>query len=243
MRIASVAAALLLGLPATLAAQDVQAEHRRCLSFLKPDGVTPEAAIQACTAVIESGYQGNPALVSVFYMRGMAHHALGDYQASIRDYTRAIRVSQTPPLTAGIHVQRAVSLLELRQYDNAIRDLTIGLDDAELPQPLRTIAHGERGITKLLMVLKGEAGNRRDSFVRDAAADLERAVELSPKNARALYSRGVLKQMQAAGAFGAAPGPDAIKQLRAEADADMTAARRLDPNVPPLLVKAGVVVR
>src|SRR3989337_2432536 len=93
---------------------DFDREARRC-----NDAAQPEASIQACTALINSGRLSQASAPFAFYRRAIAHERNGDLDQAIRDYSEAIRLDQDSP---GPFYNRGLAYAAKGDHTRAIGD-------------------------------------------------------------------------------------------------------------------------
>lgn len=164
---------------------------------------TTEDRLRACTAAIQSGRVRPPALVNLFFQRGLARSDTGDLAGALADFDRVVELA--PEWGPG-YLQKAYALIMERRHDEAVATLDRILAkrmDAALVQlrgwaklyakqgePLAdhdqavhlapTPFHfTERGVVRLML------GDRTG-----ALADHDKAIELDPTLALAHYNRG-----------------------------------------------------
>ena len=77
-------------------------------------GERPDAAIAACTRIIESGNESRTNRAIAYYNRGIAWAEKGQYDKAIADYTKAIR---RKPDLALAYYNRGNAWLNKGQYD------------------------------------------------------------------------------------------------------------------------------
>lgn len=108
-----------------------------------------------------------------FHHRGIAHLSLGDYNAAIADFTRAITEGLSDP---GVYVNRGVARQRRGDHQAAIEDFTraIQLD----PNNARAYDNRAGALAEL---------NRLDASL----ADSNEAIRISPRFAEAYNNRGV----------------------------------------------------
>lgn len=132
------------------------------------DKSKPDAAIAACTSIIETG---KPA-ISTYINRGIAHQAKGQLDNAIADYTSAIKID---PKNADAYHRRGYVYDDKREFERAIEDYTKAIEIS------RKSAHfyNNRGFTYQNM---GDYGR--------AISDYTKAIELNPKYVTAYNNRG-----------------------------------------------------
>ena len=147
---------------------DFDREARRC-----NDAAQPEASIQACTALINSGRLSQASAPFAFYRRAIAHERNGDLDQAIRDYSEAIRLR---PNYHQAFNNRAVAYRRKGDLDQAIRDYSEAIRlDQDSPGPFynRGLAYAAKG-----------------DHTR-AIGDYSEAIRLYPDYAQAFSSRGL----------------------------------------------------
>lgn len=95
-------------------AQDLKQEDDTCYSG------KGQAAIAACTALLQSGSLDAVHRATDFTMRGDAYRGLGQTTRAIEDYTDALTAE--PTKLPGIYVSRGYAYIDLGRYKRAIRD-------------------------------------------------------------------------------------------------------------------------
>jgi lipoprotein NlpI len=143
-----------------------------------------DAAIPACTRLINSGGLSRTDRAIAYYNRGLTYRAKGDLDRAIVDWTTAIALD---PKLAIAYNNRGLAYHDKGDLDRAIADYdkTIALD------PKLAIAYNNRGLTY-----------RAKGDLDRAIADYTRAVELDAAFARDLgiahYDKGDFKAASAA---------------------------------------------
>ena len=149
--------------PSFAQSQDYQQQLKRC-GIPKPPLPLPVEAIEACTAVIDSG-QATPAIVAEALVNrgGVYRGRHNDIDRALADYDQAIRIM---PNFASAFVTRGFAyLFERRDPDRAITDFNeaIRLD----PAPFN------------VFYLRGAAWSEKGDWDR-AIADFDQAIRLRP---------------------------------------------------------------
>jgi tetratricopeptide (TPR) repeat protein len=137
--------------------------------------VSPDLAINGCTAVIQSGKESQKNLAIAFYDRGVAFESKKDHDRAIADYNQALELN---PGYAIAYVARGNAWSNKGDLDRALADYdkAIGLDPkAEAPYNNR--ARVWRG--------KGD--------LDQAIADLTIAIRLDPTDAYPYRERGLIE--------------------------------------------------
>lgn len=166
MRILPIVLTVLLSGSAVLQGQTRDENWKRC------GGSDPDGAIEACSALIQSGRDTGINLAAVFYDRGLAHAHKGDYDLAVEDYDQAIRLNAS---LANAFDARGVAYAHRRDYDHAIQDF----DQALRLNPSLAEAYFSRGLT-----FRYKGDNDR------AVEDFNQALLVNPNNAEVHYSRG-----------------------------------------------------
>ena len=204
-------------------------------------GEAPDARVKACSAAIARGQESNDRLAALFFNRGNAYVALGQPWQAIADYDQVIRLKPTSPIA---FTNRGSVFHRLGQYDHAIKDF----DQALTLSPNDALALNDRCLDLAIV------GN-----LPEAAGDCERALELAPHATEVLGSRGLLNlkagRSQAAlsdydqALAGGKPvagwlfGRGVAKTRlgdKAGGDADIAAAKRLEPDIAQQYARYGV---
>jgi tetratricopeptide (TPR) repeat protein len=102
----------------------------------------PADAIAACTAIISSSWATDHHIVGALNNRANAYDYLGNRQAAIEDYSRALALD---PHYANAYFNRGTIHLALKDFTNAIADLTSALRFA----PRLVAALNNRGLALL----------------------------------------------------------------------------------------------
>jgi tetratricopeptide (TPR) repeat protein len=150
--------------------QDALLTNRsQCSGF---DNASADLRIGACTALIQSGQEPQPALAVTFVNRGLAYRTKGDNARAAEDFDQAIKLL---PNYAVAFNARGLIRSSMRDYDAAIADF----DEAVRLNPTFANAFVNRGTAYW------------DKGARDAAmADFNQATALDPINAYAFQTRG-----------------------------------------------------
>lgn len=146
---------------------DWKKDAKQCASETDPD-----AAIQFCTAVINSKKPPNGDLAVAFYNRGIAYAKKSDYDHAIQDFDQATRFN---PTFADAFSARGDALNNKGEYDLAIRDYSAALQLN--PTDARSLA--DRGL----------AHDNKGEYDQ-AIQDFSLAIQTTPNYAFAFYSRG-----------------------------------------------------
>ncbi len=129
------------------------------------NGGNPSAGdIEVCTTAIEHQMLVPVDLAATYSNRGILHARTGDYASALKDHNRAHDLA---PELASIYINRSNTLVAVKRYEDALRDLdnAIAIADAALP-----VAHYNRA---LMFKTLGDT--------EAARADAERAAQLAPE--------------------------------------------------------------
>ena len=131
-------------------------------------------AIALCNRALASRELKGAQLVPVYYNRGWAHDELGDLDAAVEDYSRAVTIR--PDFLEG-YVARGYTLMRQNKLDEAIADYTLALNaDPDLFE-----ARFNRGLAY-----------ERKGDLQKAGEDYTRAHDLRPDDARV---KAILKRL------------------------------------------------
>jgi tetratricopeptide (TPR) repeat protein len=124
------------------AAQDRDPQWNQCVLYDEHGklraGTSPDLAIGACTAIIQSSQETAKGLAAAFLNRGRGYAGKREYDRAIQDYDQAIRLD---PDNAPAFSGRGNAYIGKRDYDRAIQDL----DQAIAFDPNYTFAFVNRG--------------------------------------------------------------------------------------------------
>ena len=132
----------------------------------------PDASIEGCTALIQSGQEAIGSLTSAILNRGSAYTIKGNYDRAIQDYDEAIRLN---PSYASAFSHRGYAYDEKGNYDRAIQDY----DEAIRLDPSYAVAFSSRGV----------AYYHEGNYDR-AIQDFDEAIRLDPSDAGTTGFRG-----------------------------------------------------
>ena len=108
----------------TAAAQDRDPQWNRCVLYDEHGklraGASPDLAIGACTAIIQSGQETAKGLAAAFLNRGRGYAGKREYDRAIQDYDQAIRLDQN---NAAAFSSLGNAYNRKHEYDHAIQDL------------------------------------------------------------------------------------------------------------------------
>lgn len=167
-----------------------------------------EAAIKACTQIIESGQAGSPQLLAYAYnCRAYEYWAVEKYDLAIADYSASIGLAPG----WGAYSERGAVYLDKGDYDRAIADETeaIRLNPSyDLAYHRRAAAFRKKGEYRRAMddhdrAIEIDASARNlsgrcltsatfDRSLRDALKDCNRALEMDPGRDYILYARAMV---------------------------------------------------
>jgi tetratricopeptide (TPR) repeat protein len=204
------------------------------------DAEDADAALAACTRLIEDGKLDPDKRAIAHDNRGVAYWRKRDFARAITDYDEAIRIN---PQYARAYMRRGAAYSGIREYEKSIADSSKGLelDPGDLKAYVnRSIAYAETGdldraladITKAIEIdpnfpsLYGNRGNiylGKGDYDR-AIADYTKIMGFDPKGARAYEYRG---------------NALARKGDYERAIADITKAIELDPKSANLFSQRG----
>jgi lipoprotein NlpI len=131
----------------------------------------PEAAIKACTRLIEYGSLDRPDLAKTYYARGVEWANQGNHDRAIADFTTAIELD---PKLAVAYYNRALSQSEKGEADLAIADYDAALKVA----PKEWRAYVGRAVE---WTLKGD--------YKRAIADYDTVIRLEPQRLTGYFGR------------------------------------------------------
>ena len=108
----------------TAAAQDRDPQWNRCVLYDEHGklraGASPDLAVGACTAIIQSGQETAKGLAAAFLNRGRGYAGKREYDRAIQDYDQAIRLDQN---NAAAFSSLGNAYNRKHEYDHAIQDL------------------------------------------------------------------------------------------------------------------------
>jgi lipoprotein NlpI len=136
-------------------------------------GVDWKLQIDNCTAVIKSSWVTTHNQAVAYSNRGNAHHATGDIESAIADYSEAIRLD---PKGAAAFNNRGSAYSDKGDLDRAIADY----NEAIRLDPTSARAFNNRGFAY-----------RAKGDLDRAIADYSEAIGIDPKDAAAFVNRGV----------------------------------------------------
>src|ERR1700730_16283101 len=149
--------------------------HTRDENWKRCGAGDPDGAIEACSALIQSGQDTGINLAAVFYARGLAHEHKGDDGLAMEDYDQAIHLNAS---LANGFVARGVAYAHKRDYEHTIQDYDQALRLTPNANDANTFYH------------RGVAYANNGDYNR-AIADYDQALRLDPNLANAYYSLGM----------------------------------------------------
>jgi tetratricopeptide (TPR) repeat protein len=155
--------------PASLAQRP--GEWMKCLGL---EGPIIDTMIDGCTAVIQSGREPPEKLATAFDNRGLAYKNKGQYERALQDYEQAIRLN---PSNANAYNNRGIVYRIKGEYARAIADYdeAISLKNGDFPAAYynRALAYADKG------------------EYEQSLRDFDVVMQFDPRNALALYARGL----------------------------------------------------
>jgi tetratricopeptide (TPR) repeat protein len=143
----------------------------KCLGLERP---IIDNVIDGCTAVIQSGREPPEKLAIAFDNRGVAYKHKGQYDLALQDYEQAIRLN---PKNANAYNNRGIVYRIKGEYARAIADYdeAISLKNGDFPAAYynRALAYADKGEFELSL------------------GDFDVVIGVNPRNALALYARGL----------------------------------------------------
>jgi len=143
----------------------------KCLGL---EGSIPDTVIDGCTAMIQSGREPPKRLATAFDNRGVAYRHKGQYDLALEDYEQAIRLN---PSNANAYNNRGIVYRIKGEYARAIADYdeAIWLKNGDYPAAYynRALAYADKGEYELSL------------------RDFDVVMRFNPRNALALYARGL----------------------------------------------------
>jgi tetratricopeptide (TPR) repeat protein len=238
LRFAAIAAfAAAFALPATSATAQRSQNWIWCVN---KEHASADLQIGGCTALIHSGEETKWNLAIIFRNRGLAYKHKADYDHAIHDYNQAIRLN---PDYAEAYLSRGLAFRQKDDFERAIRNYTHAI--AIYPEfadayDARCYARAILGQLEMALAdcseslrLQPDASYTLDSrgFIylkmgqfEAAIRDYDAALKADPTIAESLFGRGIAK----------------VKNGDAGGNADIAAAKTLNPNIAELMAKLGV---
>ena len=146
-------------------------EWMKCLGL---EGPIIDIVIDGCTAVIRSNQDPPQKLATAFDNRGVAYRLKGEYDHALQDYEQAIRLN---PDNANAYNNRGIIYRIKGEYGRAIADYdkAIWLKNGNFPAAYynRALAHADKG------------------EYEQSLRDFDVVTQFDPRNALALYARGL----------------------------------------------------
>ena len=166
--ISSVVAAWSVWLLPTAASAQSSTYWSQCL------GRDVDAVIDGCTAVIRSGHEPLEKLATAFDNRGVAYRLKGQYDRALQDYEQALQLN---PSNANAYNNRGIIFRIKGEYGRAIADYdeAIWLRKGDFPAAYynRALAYADKG------------------DYEQSLRDFDVVMRFNPKNALAMYARGL----------------------------------------------------
>jgi tetratricopeptide (TPR) repeat protein len=171
-------------------------EWIQCLGL---EGPIVDTVIEGCTAIIQAGQEPREKLTTAFDNRGVAYRRKGEYDRALQDYEQAIQLN---PSNATAYNNRGIIHRIKGEYARAIADYdeAIWLKNGDYPAAYynRALAHADKGEYELSL------------------RDFDVVMQFNPRNALALYARGLTL----------------LKKGDTEAGKnDISAAKAINPNI------------
>jgi tetratricopeptide (TPR) repeat protein len=163
------------------------------------EGPMVDVVTEACTAEIQAGQDGPQKLATAFNNRGVAYRLKGEYDRALQDYEQAIRLN---PGNANAYNNRGIVYRIKGEFGRAIADYdeAIWLKNGDFPAAYynRALAYADKG------------------EYEQSLRDFDVVLRFNPRNALALYARGLTL----------------LKKGDSEAGRDeISAAKAIDPDV------------
>jgi tetratricopeptide (TPR) repeat protein len=159
------------GLLPTAASAQSSTYWSQCLGL---EGPIVDTVIDGCTAIIQSGQEPREKLATAFDNRGVAYRRKGEYDRALQDYEQAIRLN---PSNATGYNNRGIIYRIKGEYPRAIADYdeAIWLKNGDFPAAYynRALAYADKGEYELSL------------------RDFDVVMRFNPRNALALYARGL----------------------------------------------------
>jgi serine/threonine-protein kinase len=121
----------------------------------------------------------NDRFSDAYVNRGNARAERGDEEGAVQDYTAALEIAEEPKVKAFAHLNRCLSLSNLRDDAQAILDCTAAIN----LQPNNSLAYENRGLVK-----------RRLGDLQGALQDFTIAIQIDPSSPEPYYNRALTRQ-------------------------------------------------
>ena len=167
-------------------------EWKQCLGL---EGSIVDTVIDGCTAIIQSGQEPREKLATAFDNRGVAYRRKGEYDRALQDYEQAIQLNPSNDNRGIIYRINGEYARAIADYDEAI-----WLKNGDFPAAYynRALAYADKGEYELSL------------------RDFDVVMRFNPRNALALYARGLTL----------------LKKGDTEAGKnDISAAKAINPNI------------
>jgi tetratricopeptide (TPR) repeat protein len=167
-------------------------------------GISADAQISACTAIVET----KPDSASALTLRGMAYAHKGDYDRAIADYARALQLAPGFGMAEGGLAEAKAAKARLAG-GQALGDPRAWCQGKALPQEGFASDLQISGCTTLIQTGKEKRPALAQDYFNRASAydfagdadhalpDFDQAIKLAPKNAAAYYRRGTIYWLKA----------------------------------------------
>jgi len=169
--ISSILAAWAVWLLPTAASAQSSTYWSQCLGR---ESLIVDAVIDGCTAVIRSGHEPLDKLATAFDNRGVAYRLRGEYDRALQDYEQALQLN---PSNANAYNNRGIIYRIKGEYGRAIADYdeAIWLRKGDFPAAYynRALAYADKGVFE------------------QSLRDFDVVMRFDPKNALAMYARGL----------------------------------------------------
>jgi len=149
-----------------------------------------EAAIDACSRAIKSGRYKGRELARQYLYRGVEQGLKQEYDLALADYAEAAKIDKK---YADAFYNRCVIFNLKKEYDSAIADCSQAIKLGPTPNAMAATGGERLGNERTISDYYSERGFayfKKDDYVH-ALADLDNAIRMNPKNARALKNRGL----------------------------------------------------
>ena len=156
---------------AMVAITPTRAQQSSLWTACSSETLSPDAAIESCTKIIQSGRETQQNLAIAYVNRGGGYDQKGDIARAIADFSEAIKLDSG---NAAAYYNRGTVYAKKGDLDRAIADFTKGIE----LDPKDADAYYNRGLTY----------DHKGDYDR-AIADYSKVIELDPKYVDAYDSR------------------------------------------------------